>query len=124
MTFEFAMCNQRGGGTSVLGNDQVASQKVEFRTQTSNRFVINKEHQGDIEQHRYEESIVQPTKEVSDDADARKYNLEKLLENKFVMIDLGTGKKIVRMEIRRGRRAGELYISHYIDKVLQSFYFD
>ena len=89
----------------VVGNDYGARQKVEFKIETSHSFVINKEQQGDIDQHRLEESLDQPREEVFGDADVRKDNLKKLLENEFVMNDLGAKKKIKRMEIMSDRRA-------------------
>ena len=46
MTFEYAMCNQRGYGRSVVGNDQGASHMVESKAETPYSFVINKEQQG------------------------------------------------------------------------------
>ena len=73
---------------------------------TPHRFVINKEQQGNMEQYRREESLEQPKEEVYGVVDVRKDNLKKLMENKFMMNDLGAEKKIVRMEIQRDRRSG------------------
>ena len=53
-----------------------------------------------------------------------KSNLKKILKKELVMNDLGVEKKLSRIEIRSDRRARWLYISHYIEKVLQSFYRD
>ena len=61
---------------------------------------------------------------MSDDANAKKDKLKKLLGNELVMINVGAKKKITRMGIQSDRRARWLYISHYIENVLQLFYHD
>lgn len=43
MTFKSDMCNQRGGGTNVAGTHHAAIQKVKFKIETPNSFVINVE---------------------------------------------------------------------------------
>ena len=58
------------------------------------------------------------------DANMRKENLKNLLENEFVMNDLGAEKKIAGMEIRMNRRVEWLYISHIIKKFLRTFMCD
>ena len=49
--------------------------------------------------------------------------LKALLRKEFDMIDLGTAKKILGMEIRRDRESRKLWISqkNYIRKVLVKF---
>ena len=49
--------------------------------------------------------------------------LKALLRKEFDMIDLGTAKKILGMEIRRDRESRKLWIyqKNYIRKVLEKF---
>ena len=51
--------------------------------------MINEEQRGSMEQHRRDESLEKRMEEVFCDVDTMKDNLMKLLENEFVMINLG-----------------------------------
>ena len=87
VAFKSSMCNQRRGGTSVVGNDRGATMLARRSTDTPHSFVINEKQQSDMEQNRHDEFLEQPRKDVYGDVIDTKLNLKNFLEIFPFLID-------------------------------------